>query len=401
VQVNPRLLTITESATVHIADRIRELEAKGRKVIKLQTGDPDFATPRPIVEAACSAVKDGLTHYSASRGLADLRVAIGKKLRSENKVTYDPKTEILVTHGGVHAVFIAINSLIRPRDKVLIIDPCWTPYVSSTIIAGGKPVRISTYPEDGFRVRAERIEDAIDEGTRLLIVNSPSNPSGAVLSKEELKCIAELAQAHDLYVIADEVYERLVYEGRKHISLASLPGMKERTITVNSFSKTYAMTGWRIGYLAANPELVNQILKFSQYSITNVCPFVQKGALVALTDRSLEKSVERMMGTYSKRRQKIIKALKGIDKIGMVIPQGAFYFMLDVSKADGNSKRFANELLERNQVAVVPGEAFGRCAKGFVRITFAAPDEQIFEGLSRLIRIVQSQSHRSYVVRAG
>jgi aspartate/methionine/tyrosine aminotransferase len=392
MQVNPRLLTINESATVHIADRIRELESKGQKVIKLQSGDPDFVTPRAIIEAACSAMRSGLTHYAASRGLPDLREAIGRKLKNENNVTYDPKTEILVTHGGVHAIFIAMSSLIGPGDEVLIIDPCWNPYVSSTIIAGGKPVRVPTDPKNGFRVRADDLEEAVSERTKLLVVNSPANPSGVVLRKEELESIAELANEHDLRVIADEVYERLIYDGHDHTSLASLPHMVDRTITVNSFSKTYAMTGWRIGYLAADHELVDHILKTSQYSITNVAPFVQKGALAALTDPSVEKSVKRMMMSYAERRQSIIDALESVEDIGVVIPQGAFYFMLDVSKADRDSKRFANELLEKKHVGVVPGETFGVCAEGYVRITFAASNAQVLEGLSRLIRMVQGPS---------
>lgn len=398
--MNPKLAEIKQSITVSIADMAREVERQGKHVIKLQTGDPDFATPDAIVEAAYSALKAGHTHYVASRGLPELRQAIADKLSRENNLDYDPTSEVLVTHGGIHAIFAAINALIETGDEVLIIDPSWMPYVSGTLIAGGKPVRIATGPQEGFRLHIKQIEASLSQRTRLLMLNTPCNPTGVVLSAEELQEIAEIVKRHNLYVIADEVYEKLVYDDHKHVSFASLPGMSERTITINSLSKTYAMTGWRIGYLAAKSKLVEQILKISQYSITNVAPFVQKAAIVALTNPQAQAFVGLMRKTYDKRRKRAIKELGAIKGIRTVVPQGAFYFMVDISGFCPDSVEFAHRFLEKESVAVVPGVGFGQCAEGFIRITFAAADEQITEGIARLGRMLRTE-YRGKVSPAG
>lgn len=389
--MNPKLAEIKQSITVSTADMAREVESQGKHVIKLQTGDPDFATPDAIVEAAYSALKAGHTHYVASRGLPELRQAIADKLSRENNLDYDSTSEVLVTHGGIHAVFAAINALIDTGDEVLIIDPSWMPYVSCTLIAGGKPVRIATDPQEGFRLHIKQIKAHLSQRTRLLILNTPCNPTGVILSAEELQELAELVKRHNLYVIADEVYEKLVYDNHKHVSFASLPGMSERTVTINSFSKTYAMTGWRVGYLAARPKLVEQILKISQYSITNVAPFVQKAAIVALTHPKVQAFVGVMRKTYDKRRKRAIKELGAIQGIRTVVPQGAFYFMVDISGFCRDSIKFANRFLEKEFVAVVPGVGFGQCSEGFIRITFAADEKQIMEGIARLGHMLRTE----------
>jgi len=389
--MNPKLVQIEQSVTVRIADMARGIESRGKHVIKLQTGDPDFDTPGIIVEAAYAAMKAGHTHYVASRGLPDLRKAIADKLSRTNGLNYDPASEILVTHGGVHAIFVTINALIKPGDEVLIIDPSWMPYASSTIIAGGNPVRIATDQQGGFQLQIEQIEAHLSESTRLLILNSPCNPTGQVLTAEELEGIADIVDRHNLYVIADEVYEKLIYDDYKHVSFASLPGMRERTVTINSFSKTYAMTGWRVGYLAASRKLVDQILKMSQYSITNVAPFVQKAAIVALTHPEVQAFVDTMRETYDKRRKRALKELEAIEGIRTVIPQGAFYFMINISRFCRDSTEFANRFLQKEFVGVVPGVGFGQCAEGFIRITFAAAEEQIMEGITRLRHLLQTE----------
>ena len=390
--MNPKLVQIQQSVTVRIADMAREIECRGEHVIKLQTGDPDFDTPDTIVEAAYAAMKAGHTHYVASQGLPDLREAIADKLSRTNGLNYNPASEILVTHGGVHAIFVTINALIKPGDEVLIIDPCWMPYVSSTVIAGGKPVRIATDPQEGFRVQLEQIAAHLSKRTRLLILNSPCNPTGQVLTAEELEGIADMVDRHNLYVIADEVYEKIIYDDHKHVSFASLPGMRERTVTINSFSKTYAMTGWRVGYLAASWELVDQILKMSQYSITNVAPFVQKAAVVALTHPEVQAFVDAMREVYDRRRKRVIEELEAIEGIRMMMPQGAFYFMINISRFCGDSTEFTRRFLAKEFVGVAPGVGFGQCAEGFIRITFAVAEEQIMEGIARLRHMLRNES---------
>ncbi len=388
--MNPLLSQIPQSITLKVADLARQIEAGGERVVKLQTGDPDFDTPAPIVAACHEAVKAGATHYAATRGLAQLREALADKLLRVNGVQYDPASEVLVTNGGVHAVFCAINALLAPGDEVLIFDPCWMPYVSSTIVAGGTPVRMATDPADGFAMRAEQVEAHLTDRSRVLVINSPCNPTGQVLGVQELQKIAELARRHDLLVIADEVYEALVYDGFRAVSFASLPGMRERTITINSLSKTYAMSGWRVGYLAAGAELVSSILKLSQYSITNVAPFVQRAAITALTNPEVARFVERSVQIYADRRRRAVTELASIEGIRATTPDGAFYFMIDVSAFSSDSVEFSTRLLEQERVAVVPGAAFGACAEGTIRVTFAVGEDVLAEGIRRIGRMLHN-----------
>lgn len=265
------------------------------------------------------------------------------------------------------------------------------PYVSSTIIAGGEPIRIATNSQNGFKLQIRDLANRITSRTRLLIINSPSNPVGVVYTIDELQQITRLVEKYNLIVIADEVYEKLIYDDHKHISFASLPGMKERTITINSFSKTYAMTGWRLGYLAAPDELCKQILKISQYSITNIAPFIQKAGIIALNDHRIFNVVSEMKETCAKRREFVMRALSSIDGIKFVKPSGAFYFMVDISSFSNNSIAFANKLLEDKLVGVVPGVSFGKSGEGFIRITFAASDKDLAEGIKRIESFVKAR----------
>lgn len=386
--IKSNLYKIDESTSVLIADLVREMESTGKSIIKLQTGDPDFPTPTVIVEAAYSAMKSGYTHYSASRGLPELRQAIADKLDNENNLQYNPENEILVTNGGIHALFIAINSIINSGDQVLIIDPCWMPYVSSTIIAGGQPIRIPTDFKKGFKIDAQTIESFINNKTKLLVLNYPCNPSGAVYSEEELSEIAEIVKKYGLYVISDEIYEKLIFDKNKHISFAIFDDMKERTITINSFSKTYAMTGWRIGYLAGDEKIVSQILKISQYSITNVCTFIQKAAVTALTEPSLKKHIKEMVEIYAKRRKLMVEAINSMEGLRANMPQGAFYVLVDVSQYNRDSFEFSKFLLEKANIATVPGVAYGKCTEGFLRMTFAVSQETIEKGIKNLYSVL-------------
>jgi aspartate aminotransferase len=389
--MNPQLQHIKQSPTVSTADKARALEQQGIEVVKLTTGDPDFATPAPIVEAALAAMNDGLTHYSASRGLPELRQAIAEKLRRDNNLDYDPATEILITHGASHAIFAALQTILTPGDEVLMITPCWMTYTNSILLAGAKPVQVPTDPSRGFRFDLDRLKASITARSRVILLNSPTNPTGNVLTREDITAIAELAEQHDLYVLADEVYEKLIYDGREHVSIGSLPGMKPRTITVNSFSKTFAMTGWRVGYIAAPAELVGQALKITQAAGTHAATFSQRAAWVGLTDPSIPAQVEEMRQTYDQRRKRAIEVVEEIPGLGYARPEGAFYLMLDISNFSQDSVAFSDHMLDKARVCMVPGTGFGDAGQGWLRMTYAADEATIIDGLMRMAEFIRAE----------
>ena len=378
--MSERLSRIRQSATVRIADLARAREAAGERVVKLQTGDPDFDTPPPIVEAAARALREGRTHYSTSRGLPVLREAIAAKLSSKNKLEYDPGSEILVTQGGIHGLFCAMSALLDEGDEVLIPDPSWMPYTAISHILGARPVRIPTAEKNGFKLTPALLEEYMGEKTKVLIINSPNNPSGALYSEEELAALAAVVSGSPLRVISDDVYERIVYDGRSAVSFASLPGMKEKTVLLNSFSKTYAMAGWRIGYAAAAREIIDQALKGSQYTITNVAECLQMGALAALTDGSVENYVEEFLRTYASRRSLLLSGLGRIANIDVVVPGGAFYLLLRHLTLGGN---FADELLKEG-IFTAPGLVYGECTREFIRISYSVKAEVLEQFLEHL-----------------
>lgn len=388
--MNPRILQIQESITIKMADLAREIEQGGGRVIKLQTGDPDFATPEVVINAAHEAMKAGYTHYVASRGLPELREALATKLRQENGCEYNPDTEILVTQGAAHAIFITMQAVLQTGDEVLLIEPYYMSYASSIRIAGGVPVMVPTEAKDAFALDLERVRLALTERSRMLVLNSPCNPTGIVLAPEEVRALAKLAAEHDLFILCDEVYEKLIYDDARHTSVASLPDMRSRTITINSFSKTYAMTGWRLGYVAAPAELISQMIKVFQYSATCVAPFVQKAATVALTTPRLADYIEVMRQTYDRRRQAGLAAVAAIDGLRAIRPRGAFYLMVDISNFSQDSVGFAFNLLNKAHISLVPGASFGKSAEGWVRLTFAVPEQTLVEGIQRLGKFVQT-----------
>lgn len=387
--MNPRLKDIKQSPTVSTADKARALAQQGVDVINLNVGDPDFDTPVPIVEAAYAAMQAGETHYSASRGLPELRRAIAEKLERENGVIYDPDAEILITHGASHAIFTAVQTIVSPGDEVLLLTPCWMTYTNSITLGAAGIVQVPADPAQGFGFDAERLRDSITSKSRLIVLNSPTNPTGQVLDRGDIEAIAEIAQQHDLYIVADEVYEKLIYDGQEHTSVASLPGMKARTITVNSFSKSFAMTGWRIGYIAAPSEYIAQMIKITQAAGTHVAPFTQRAAIVALTDPRIPPAVEHMRQTYDKRRRRAIEILDEVPGVGYAYPAGAFYIMLDFRELTGNSVEFVGRMLDETRVCIVPGIGFGEAGEGWARMTFAADESTIVEGLTRIADFVQ------------
>lgn len=384
---NEQMGLVPQSATVALADRVRQLSAAGQRVIALQTGDPDFATPSPIVEAAHRAMRGGHTHYGHSRGVPELREAIAEKLQRANKAEYRPESEILVTCGGVHAYYCALQALLNPGDEVLVPDPSWMTHSNMVLVIRGLPVRVPALPENGFFPTMTAWEKAITRKTKALVINSPSNPTGMVASREYLTELNRFAEHHDLYVVSDEVYERILYDGREHTCFASLPDAKGRTLLVNSLSKTYAMTGWRIGYLAGPKSLVELALKASQHSITSLPPFTQQAALFALRSPEMEAEIEHMVNAYARRRNLALRLWRdhADGPVKLPVPQGAFYLFLDARELHMPSVLMAARLLEATGVAVAPGSAFGLLGEGYLRATTAADDASVEEGCTVIL----------------
>ena len=376
-----RVTAIEPSPTVAVSDRARQLKAAGHDVIDLGGGDPDFPTPPHIVAAAVAAMEAGDTHYVASPGIPPLRRAIADKLRADNGVAYDPG-EIIVTPGGKAAIFASIMALVDRGDEVLILDPGWVSYAPEVILAEGTPVRVPLTAADNFAITEERVRPAITPRARALILSTPNNPTGRVATPDELQTVARLAQEHDLLVLSDEIYEKLVYDDHRHHSIAALPGMRERTVTLNGFSKAYAMTGWRLGYLAAPAPIVKQVLKVHSHSVTCAASFSQRGAVAALTGP--QDPISEMIAAWDRRRHLVTDRLNAIPGVRCALPEGAFYAFPDVSGTGLSSAECAELLIERARVAVTPGLAFGEAGEGHVRLSYATSDALLTGALERM-----------------
>ena len=365
--------------------RFFDIAATMDDVISLGIGEPDFDTPDPIVQAGVEALKQGETHYSSNSGLVQLRRAIAEHLDRMYGQTYNPTSEIVVTVGVSEALYLALAAALDPGDEVIIPHPCFVSYAPEVTFAGGTPVIVPTRFENDFQVTAEDIAAAITPRTKALLIGYPNNPTGAVMSRERLNEIATVVKQHDLLVISDEIYDRLVY-GVEHVCFPSLPGMYERTVLLQGFSKAYAMTGWRIGYVAAPADILGMIRKVHQYTIMCAPTVSQYAALAAL--REGEPYVQEMVAEYDRRRRLIVD---GMNEIGLKCfePQGAFYAFpsIEITGMDGNT--FAETLLNEEKVAVVPGSAFGEAGEGFVRCSYATAYEKIEEALERLHRFVR------------
>jgi len=392
--LNTQFDLIRQSATVAMADRILALKASGQKVIGLQVGDPDFGTPPAVMEVAMKAMSNGLTHYASSRGSADLLSAVAKKLQRDEGVTYDPASEILVTHGGVHAYYTGLQSILNPGDDVLIPDPTWATHTNMVIMLRGNVIRVPA-PADaerGFIPHFESWEKALTEKTRVIVLNYPSNPTGAYPTREYLQKLQDFAKAHDLWVVSDEVYGSLYY-GEKPTSAAALDGAKERTLLVNSLSKSYAMTGWRVGFLAAPKSVIDNALKAGQNSITCVAPFIQKAAAFALTDPENQEVTANMRAAYAGRRELVLRLSHELEceKVLVTPPQGAFYFFLDLRPLKMTSLEICERILNEAGVGLVPGSAFGAQGEGFVRMTIAASDADVEAGFRKIVEWAERQ----------
>ena len=392
MNLNQQFELIRQSATVAMADRILALKASGHNIIGLQVGDPDFGTPPAVVDAALKAMQSGLTHYGPSRGFPDLRQAIASKLIRDEGVTYDPASEILVTHGGIHAYYTAMQSILNPDDDVLIPDPSWGTHSNMVIMLRGNVIRVPAPAENGFIPFFESWEKALTSKTRAIVLNYPSNPTGAYPTRQYLQKVQDFAKAHGLWIVSDEVYGSLYY-GEHPACAAAFKGAKERTLVVNSLSKSYAMTGWRVGFLAAPTPVIENALKAGQNSITCVAPFIQKAAAFALTDPAIQEVTANMRAAYGRRRELILRLSHELecDNLRVIPPQGAFYFFLDFRPLKMTSIEICERILEEAGVGLVPGSAFGEQGEGFVRMTIAASDEDVEAGFRRIVEWAEKQ----------
>ncbi|GAB4474040.1 MAG: aminotransferase class I/II-fold pyridoxal phosphate-dependent enzyme [Anaerolineae bacterium] len=354
-------------------------------VISLGIGEPDFVTPAPVLRAGMDSLQAGDTHYTSNSGLLELRQALSRHLQGLYGVHYQPDTELLVTVGVSEALYLAANAVLDPGDEVIVPEPCFVSYVPEVTLAGGRAVTISTRVENDFQVTGADIEAAITPDTKAILIGYPNNPTGAVMTRQRLEEIAAVAEKYDLLVISDEIYDRLVY-GVEHVCFASLPGMRERTITLGGFSKAYAMTGWRIGYAAAPEALLAAMRKIHQYTIMSAPTTAQVAAITAL--EAGEPYVQEMLAEYNRRRHLIVS---GMNELGLSTfePRGAFYAFPSIAASGMDDQTFAETLLAEERVAVVPGSAFGPSGAGFVRCSYATAYEKIEEALERIRRFMQ------------
>jgi len=381
----------------YLSQRVTELKPSGirkffdiaatmKEVISLGIGEPDFDSPKPIIQAGIKSLNENQTHYTANKGILPLRRAINEHLQKLYGVGYDPEEEIVATVGGSEALLLAIQALLDPGDEVLLPTPCFVSYQGVILLAGGVSVEVPSRMENNFVPDPKELEKAITPRTKAILLNFPSNPTGAVADRETMIEIGRLAEKHDLIVISDEIYDRLVY-GVEHVCFAALPGMRERTILIGGFSKDYAMTGWRIGFVCAPREILDGIARIHQYVIMTAPTMAQFGALEGLT--SCEDFVQKMLREYDRRRKLVVE---GFNYIGLPTfePRGAFYAFPKVDVTGMDDETFADRLLHEKHVAVVPGSAFGPGGEGFVRCSYATAYDQLEEALDRIHQFVKS-----------
>ena len=372
--------TIPPSETLTVLEAVKQLTARGVDVVRFDVGEPDFDTPGFIKEAAKKAMDEGYTHYVQSRGIPELRRAIADHVESELGLQVDPDREVLVTPGAKFALLAALMSFAGPGDEVIILTPEWPTYKACALMAGAKPIEVSTKPP--YRLDEEALKEAITPRTRVIMINTPNNPTGGVMPLEDLKAIADLAVDHDLAVLSDEIYKALVYGGRRHVSIATLSGMRERTVVVDGFSKTYAMTGWRLGWAIGPREVVDAMVRIQQTSTTHPTAFVQVAGVAAL--KGPRSVVEEMVREYDRRRKVMVEALSQIEEVRCEEPEGAFYVFPDFSSLGLSSAELSRRLLMEARVSSVPGDAFGPGGEGRLRLAYTVNVDRILEGVRRI-----------------
>lgn len=354
--------------------------------ISLGVGEPDFDTPWRVRDEAIYSLEQGRTFYTSNAGLMELKVAIAEYLDRKYDLHYDPKSEMMMTVGGSEAIDIGLRAMLDPGDEVIIPEPSYVSYVPCTVLAGGVPVIVNLKESDEFRLTAQELEDAITDKTKILILPYPNNPTGAVMEREDLEAIAEVIRKHDIYVMTDEIYSELTYQ-MDHVSIASLPGMKERTVYINGFSKAFAMTGWRLGYACAPEVILKQMLKIHQFAIMCAPTTSQYAGIEAV--KHCDREVEDMKMQYNERRIYVLKRLRDMG-FSCFEPYGAFYVFPSIKSTGMSSDDFATTLLKTEKVAVVPGTAFGDCGEGFIRISYAYSMENLKVALDRIEKFLKT-----------
>lgn len=385
-----RLKTVSFSPIRVIMEKAREIGENGYDVISFSAGEPNFDTPASIKEATIKALQRNLTHYSSNRGVLALREEIAKKAKLETGNDYNPETEILVTNSGAEAINHAIMANVNEGDEVIVFTPAFINYESLVKMCGAVLVDIPLKPEDGFQINIETVKSKITDKTKMIVMNNPCNPTGVVYSYEVLKELAALAVQNNFLIFADEIYNCLTYDGTHFYSIASFPGMKERTIVMNGFSKTYAMTGWRVGYLLVDERMMSHIVKVHQYSTTSGNTFIQTALAETMNAPETMKEVDAMVAAFARRKDLMTSLLDEISQLSYVSPKGAFYIMVNVAGTGMDGTAFADRLLKEKYVAVVPAIGLGKECGDWVRISFATSDEKIKEGMQRIKELIDT-----------
>ena len=383
-----RIESLSESMTMAITSLARELKANGKDVLSFSAGEPDFDTPKAIKDAAKKAIDEGFTKYTSIEGIPELLDAIIDKLKRDNNLTYTRK-QVIVSNGAKHSLFNIFQTLIDEEDEVIIPSPYWVTYPELVKYSGGKPIIIKTSEKNGFKITPQELKEAITPKTKILILTTPSNPTGAIYSKDELKSLADVLKGTHIFVVSDEMYEKLTYEGSFTSAAAISEDMYNRTITINGLSKSAAMTGWRFGYLATpNEDIVQAIKKLQSQSTSNINSITQKAAIKGL-DGTIEKDIEFMRNEFKKRRDIAYELINSIDGLSVIKPDGAFYLFVNHKEVEKDSLKFAKRLLEQEGVAVVPGIGFGM--DGYFRFSFATNLDTIEKGIKRIKRFVEKE----------
>ncbi|MFT8888216.1 MAG: pyridoxal phosphate-dependent aminotransferase [Ethanoligenens sp.] len=367
-----------------VMDKAKAMADAGAPVVPFVAGEPNFNTPEPIKEAAIQAILENHTHYTSNRGLPALRACIARQMQADTGLRYDPETEIVVTSGGAEAINNALIAMLDPGDEVIVFSPAFINYENVARICGASVIHIPLKKENDFQIDVDEVRARLTPKTKMIVMNNPCNPTGVLYTKETLEQFSKLIVENNLLAFSDEIYSRLTYDGQSFYSLVSFPGMRERTIVMNGFSKTYAMTGWRIGYLCADKRMMPHMMKVHQYSTTCSPTFIQVGLAKAMEAPETKRAVDDMVAAFAQRRRLILDGLHTIPQLDFVTPRGAFYVFVDVSGTGLSGEEFSNRLLEKTYVATVPGIGLGKECVDFVRFSYATSDENIIEGIKRL-----------------
>lgn len=364
-----------------INEKTLEMERAGKKIYHFEVGRPDFDTPKLIKDATIKSIENGDVFYTSNYGIMPLREAVAEKLRNENNLDYTAK-EVLITAGATESIYDSYSLILEEGDEILLPNPCWPNYVNAAHIMGAVPVRYSLAEENDFQIDFDELEGLVTEKTKAIVIINPSNPIGSMFTLETLEKLANFAKKKDILVISDEIYEKIIYGNKKHISIASLDGMKERTITINGFSKTYSMTGFRLAYVAAPEKFIRVLNIIHQHNTSCATSFVQHGGITALKEGG--DASEKMVKEYKRRRDYIVEKVNSIEGLSLNAPDGAFYAFINIKGLGISSEEFCNYLLDEECVAIVPGTVFGSAGEGFVRFSYASSYEDIVEGLNRM-----------------